>query len=98
MNDKKIIYSNANINNKFLSYFNKYSTGLHISVPTIMEETTLQKNIAKKMNINSIDNEIAQIASTIDNFNNLYSKYVEYTSLHFSTDYLKYKEELSNNI
>lgn len=27
-----------------------------------------------------------------------YSKYVEYTSLHFATDYLKYKEELSNNI
>lgn len=27
-----------------------------------------------------------------------YSKYVEYISLHFATDYLKYKEELSNNI
>ena len=37
---------------------------------TIMEETTLQNNIAKKKNINSNDNEIAQIASTIDNFNN----------------------------
>lgn len=27
-----------------------------------------------------------------------YSKYVEYISLHFATDYLKFKEELSNNI
>ena len=27
-----------------------------------------------------------------------YSKGIEYTSLHFATDYLKYKEELSNNI
>lgn len=27
-----------------------------------------------------------------------YSKGIEYTSLHFTTDYLKYKEGLSNNI
>ncbi len=98
MNDKNIIYSNTNINKKFLSYFNNFSTGLHLSVPTIMEETTIQRNIAKKLNINSIDNEIAQIANCIDNYNNLYCKNIEYTSLHFATDYLKYKSELLNNI
>ena len=47
---------------------------------------------------NSIDNEISQIANTIDNFNKLNSTNISYTSLHFATDYLKSRNELDKQV
>ena len=94
MRGKEIVYSNENINKKFLSMYDNISTGPHISVSTILEENTVQKCVAQKLKINSIDNEISQIANTIDNFNKLNSTNISYTSLHFATDYLKSRNEL----
>ena len=48
--------------------------------------------------INPIDNEISQIANTIDNFNKLNSINISYTSLHFATDYLKSRKELDKQV
>lgn len=64
-----------------------------MSVPTVLEENYIQRNVADQFAINSIDNEISQIAYSINKYNSENKKSVSFSALHFSTDYLRKEEE-----
>lgn len=80
-------------------------TGMHTSVPTIMEEDYLQRDLLDILKSESMDNEISQIAYTIKKFNLDNQKQVKYSCCHFATDYIRQLEnqneiteyDLSNN-
>lgn len=80
-------------------------TGTHVSVPSILEEDYIQREIIGGLDITSIDNEISQVAYAIAKFNQNYHRNVKYSCLHFATDYLRQLDkrnvetphDLSNN-
>jgi hypothetical protein len=80
-------------------------TGTHVSVPSILEEDYIQREIIGGLDITSIDNEISQVAYAIAKFNQNYHRNVKYGCLHFATDYLRQLDkrnvetphDLSNN-
>lgn len=89
------------LENKILKLFPFLDSQLHVSTPTILEQTYKQRELLSKMNVNSIDNEISQMAKIIYNKG---SK-TNFFALHFPTDYLRKDTEkdlctnfdLSNN-
>ncbi|RRD40341.1 hypothetical protein EII29_02360 [Leptotrichia sp. OH3620_COT-345] len=99
--DLKIKTKKFKLENKILKLFPFLNTQLHVSTPTILEQTYKQREFLSKMNVNSIDNEISQMAEVI------YKKKlkVNFFSIHFPTDYLRKENErdlrtnfdLSNN-
>lgn len=101
----KVVGKILNLPNKFLESHKTLDTGYHVSVPTVIEEDYVQRQITNKLSINSIDNEISQIAFSIKHFNESQAKKVSFTSLHFATDYVRLPNEraiktdfdLSNN-
>ncbi|MDX7931147.1 hypothetical protein SJZ69_15510 [Acinetobacter baumannii] len=73
------------ISNKLLEKYNIKST-THVSVPTVMEETTIKINYFSSMQIDTIDNEISYIAKAISKQNSLYECHVKFSCLHMVTD------------
>jgi len=63
--------------------------GVHASVPTIMEETFMQRQYLERSGVESIDNEIAFIAREIHRYNARTSSQVKYSPIHYATDYLR---------
>lgn len=63
--------------------------GLHASVPTIMEETFMQRQCLALSGVASVDNEIAFIAREIHRYNIRTSSGVKYSPIHYATDYLR---------
>ncbi|MCS7093285.1 MAG: hypothetical protein NZL96_02565 [Patescibacteria group bacterium] len=93
MNQHRVMISINKIKNKLIDRFPFLNTYGHLSVPTVIEETYLQRKIAEQFSINSIDNEISQIAYSINRFNLINKKDVSFSALHFSTDYLRNENE-----
>lgn len=106
MNSLKIRSHITDIENPMVKMFPELDTGCHVSVPTVLEESYMQREIAtKNYEPQSIDNEISQMAEAIDQFNKTSKANVSYFNLHFATDYIRSKQEkilktefdLSNN-
>ena len=93
------------LENSLVKLFPELESGMHTSVPTILEEDFIQRDLLDSLNSNSIDNEISQIAYTIKKFNDDYRRGVKYSCIHFPTDYIRHIEkaeiltdhDLSNN-
>lgn len=64
-------------------------TGMHVSIPTVLEEDYAQRRQAENLGAQSIDNEISQIASAIAEHNRANGTAVGYSTLHFATDYIR---------
>lgn len=85
--------------------FPQIDSGYHVSVPTVLEEDYTQREIISELKINSIDNEISQMAFAVSRFNKEYCKETKFIALHFATDYIRNNSEraektnfdLSNN-
>jgi hypothetical protein len=85
--------------------FPQIDSGYHVSVPTVLEEDYIQREIISELKINSIDNEISQMAFAVSRFNKEYCKDIKFIALHFATDYIRNNNEraektnfdLSNN-
>lgn len=71
-------------------------TGAHITVPTVMGETTEQHEQIKRYGAVTVDNEISHMAFAIHRLNDSGFD-AEFTALHFITDYLhdKSRPEIS---
>lgn len=69
-------------------------TGLHVSVPTVMEEDYRQREVAAVLGAASIDNELAQMAVAVDEWNRRNDRTVRFSALHYASDYLRRADEV----
>lgn len=83
--DKPII---GDLPNALLAIYPELNSGLHASIPTVMEESFTQVGLLRRLLAQSIDNEISQMAGAVRNFNQLWNKAVSFFCLHYGTDYL----------
>ena len=60
--------------NALLQIFPDLNSGLHATIPTVMEESFMQAELLRKLLAQSIDNEISQMAAAVRNFNELWNK------------------------
>lgn len=75
--------------NGILSLFPALNSGLHVSVPTVLEEDYSQREVMTRHGAISIDNEISQMARAIATFNSVREKKVSFSAVHFATDYVR---------
>jgi hypothetical protein len=68
-------------------------SGLHVSVPTVLEESYPQRDVAAALGAATIDNELAQMAIAVDRWNTEHGGHVRFSGLHYATDYLRRKDE-----
>ena len=66
-----------------LRRFPELDTGLHVSVPTVLEEDYLQRQVATDHGAASIDNEISQMARAAAVYGG------DFSAAHFATDYVR---------
>jgi hypothetical protein len=84
--------------NNIASMFPELNTQCHASVPTVIEEDFMQRGVLVNHDVSSIDNEIAQIAYAVSNFNKTNQGNVCFSSLYFASDYLREATEINHNI
>ncbi|MCU0318251.1 MAG: hypothetical protein MUC61_02830 [Amoebophilaceae bacterium] len=84
--------------NNIASMFPELNTQCHASVPTVIEEDFIQREVLINHNVSSIDNEISQIAYAVSDFNKKNQRNVCFSSLHFASDYLREATEINHNI
>ena len=95
LSHKNIVNHVANLKNGLVAMYPHLNSGVHVSVPTVLEEDYTQRKVADELKAQSIDNEISQIAHSISNFNIANGSDVSYSSFHFATDYVRsYNERL----
>lgn len=105
MNTTQKVLHICDNSNPLVKLFPELDTGTHVSVPTVLEEQYNQREIAKHIGANSIDNEISQIMQAVYTYNMINYTCIKFFNLHFSTDYVRSKDEkdlhtvfdLSNN-
>lgn len=101
----KIVCRIQDLKNNLLAFYPDMSTNYHVSVPTVVEEDYVQRKITADLKIDSIDNEVSQMAYAVAQFNREFTKDVSFSAIHFATDYIRRPTErnlsvefdLSNN-
>ncbi|WP_131766601.1 hypothetical protein [Candidatus Protofrankia californiensis] len=68
-------------------------SGLHVSVPTVLEEDHAQREVARLLGARTMDNELAQMALAVHEWNIDTGGSVSFSGLHYATDYLRCREE-----
>jgi len=68
-------------------------TGLHVSVPTVVGESYVQREDLHRLGATSIDDEISHIAKAAVAIDGGTGTKVKFASMHFSTDYVRRKSE-----
>lgn len=81
--------------NGILAWQPTLDTGLHVSIPTVLEEDYHQRALAQWLRVNSIDNEIACMAAAIADHNASSGRSVRFSAVHFATDYIRREDERS---
>jgi hypothetical protein len=84
--------------NPILLRYPDLSSGVHVSVPTVLEEDYVQRGKATELAAQSIDNEIAVMASAVGGWNRAHSGSIGFSCLHFATDYIRRPTERIKNI
>jgi prenyltransferase beta subunit len=84
--------------NGVLARFPNLDSKAHVSVPTVLEEDYIQRGKATALNAQSIDNEIASVASAIGSWNRENSGQTAFACLHFATDYIRRPNERAVNV
>lgn len=81
------------IKNAILSKYPTLNSGSHITVPTVLEQGYIQRRLENKLDIQTIDDEIAYIAKAISDYNRQLKKSVHFGAIHIATDYLRNRHE-----
>lgn len=84
--------------NGLLARLPSLDSGLHVSVPTVLEEDQSQRELARLLGASTMDNELAQMALAIHDWNVEHDTSVCFSGLHYATDYLRAKNELGTDI
>lgn len=93
-----LIHVTTRVKNGIATMMPTLNSGVHISVPIVIGEDLTQRNRAESLRGQSIDNEISQMAHAVMNFNTNHKKNIPFSPLHFATNYLRKKDELSLKI
>lgn len=75
--------------NPLLGRFPSLSSGLHVSVPTVLEEDHVQHRVALGLGAHTLDNELAGMAVAVQRWNRRHDATVGFSALHYATDYLR---------
>lgn len=75
--------------NGVIAEFPHLDSGTHMSVATVLEEDLEQRRLADGYLVQSIDNEISQMARAIAEANAVSGHSTAFSALHFATDYLR---------
>ncbi len=82
----------SSLRDHYVGLTSALASGIHLTVPTVMGETMKQQGEYGKISIGTIDNEISYIARELAEYNQLNKlreSPVEFTALHFVTDYVR---------
>ena len=91
--------------NELQHYLHRATEKMHVSVPTVMEETFAQRECALSIDAKTIDNEVAYIAKSVADHNVTVSNpkaqrsdstkgIIKLGIIHFATDYIYDKSEV----
>ena len=85
----KIVGKTRHSPNRVLAANPAMNSGVHSSVPTILEESSYQRRLLREERANTIDNEISQMAAEVmrQNRGKRYTP-ITFSAVHFATDYL----------
>ncbi len=89
LNHARIVRQLDGVPNGVLEWRPELSTGVHASIPTVLEEDYLQRATTIEIRAQSIDNEISQIARAVFTYNAANNQRVKFSALHFATDYVR---------
>lgn len=89
----KILSGTAAPENAVLEMYPQLDSGCHVSVPTVLEEDYVQREVAAGLKAQSIDNEISQIARAVARHNTLHGRSTTFSALHIATDYVRRPRE-----
>lgn len=89
LHHSEVIEVVSGLPNGILAAKPELATGLHVSVPTVLEEDYLQRATAEHLHASSIDNEISQMAVNVALHNNVHADAVRFSATHFATDYIR---------
>ncbi|MGF7238526.1 MAG: hypothetical protein ACQSGP_26715 [Frankia sp.] len=84
--------------NGVLERFPGLDSGLHVSVPTVLEEDYHQRSAVGGLGATTIDNELSQIAVAIDQWNTQHRQAIRFSAVHYATDYLRPRSEARRRI
>ncbi len=84
--------------NPLLSRFPSLRSGLHVSVPTVLEEDHTQHGVAVRLGAHTLDNEIAGMAVAVERWNRRHDATVGFSALHYATDYLRGPAERARSV
>jgi len=80
--------------NGVLQWREDLDSGVHVSIPTVLEEDYHQRHQVELRQAQSIDNEISQIAQAISEFNTAsQDPVVQFSAVHFATDYIREEKD-----
>lgn len=93
MRGENVVVPTFSVPNRVLEALPTLDTGLHVSVPTVVEESCRQRHVATTIGAASIDNEIAHMALTVRRWNDSaagdVAGDVAFSALHYASDYLR---------
>jgi len=75
--------------NAVLAQRSGLSTGVHVSIPTVLEEDYRMRRTATRCAAQSIDNEISQMAEAVAVHNAIERADVAFSAIHMATDYIR---------
>jgi len=98
MRGENVVVPTFSVPNRLLEALPTLDTGLHVSVPTVVEESCRQRHVATTIGAASIDNEIAHMALTVRRWNDSTLGDVSFSALHYASDYLRGPHETRRHV
>jgi hypothetical protein len=92
----EILYAGNEVSNS-MNYIEEHLSLAHVSVATTMEETFAQREVFDSLSIETIDIESSKIAQAVGLYNSLEDRQVKFGAIHFSSDYLRRSDEISES-
>lgn len=94
----KVVRLTEGVPNGLLRKHPTLDSGLHVSVPTVLEEDYLQRSLTIQLGATSIDNEIAYMAAAVAMSSARSGREILFSALHFATDYLRTESECGKSV
>lgn len=93
----QVTHQTKSVENSILKTTPALDSGAHVTVHTVMEESFTQRDLAKALGANSIDDENALITQVIEQHNARTGVNVRFSSIHFATDFLYDRDQEFNH-
>lgn len=98
MREQNVVEPPFAVPNHLLEAVPTLDTGLHVSVPTVVEETCRQRQVARTIGASTIDNEVAHMALAVHRWNQEQGTDTAFSALHYASDYLRGPDETHRHV